>query len=652
MVRNCFLCMFIRRGRSGYFSRLMDILTALPVEMSLLTERGLSLGPKGGYPPSELTRDGLANFHSRLFVDESLCWANTGALQNEAENRTYLGDPPVALRGIHSLFAIDEITLVAVPDAIHRRWNQIAQPFANPLPAPWLNAVEEAETKEQYLLRWSQVTGATGYIVEYDTSIDFEAPTVFDVRGEAIPRVGEPADLLPEPDTFLELAIVSRCPQVYYFRVRTERNGQVSTWSNTRTRVIPGSEFLNCENPLPVGLALKLKLEDIFSPPDGMRFTWESADRSGELPQNADKFELEQSGDTEFRSTQTLHKKIAHQLDVAEKPDAILYFRVRAWCGQTAGPWSNILRMAPKTLSQMTLQPLKEYTPYDLLGIQRALLRLCAARGDLLAVLSVPHHFRHEEVVEYLSAIIPAGRGRTAGAAVETGKGLNVPALTLGEQRTLSYAALYHPWLAVQTHLSASGMASVQLLPPDGPVIGRMARRTLEQGAWFAPANDPFVDVVALEPGIDRDQWAQLMQTQVNVVRQTSSGFLLLSADTLSLARELRSINVRRLLILLRRLALREGNSYIFEPNDESFRDRVRARFERFLSDLYSRGAFAGDTADRAYRVVADSSVNLPQSIDLGRFIVELQVAPSEPLKFLKVRLVQSGPNQLQIQEV
>jgi phage tail sheath protein FI len=384
-----------------------------------------------------------------------------------------------------------------------------------------------------------------------------------------------------------------------------------------------------------------------------MRLAWEPADHPGQLPEKADEFELERSGDAEFGSAQRIYRGIDHQLEIEEAPGAIYYFRVRAWYDQVAGPWSNIRRITPKTLSQMTLQPLEEYAPYDLLAVQRALLRLCAARGDLFAVLSVPQHFRHPDVVEYLSAIIPAGRGRTVGAAaVQAGNGLNVPALTLGELPVLSYAALYHPWLAVQNQLSAIGMAAVRLLPPDGPVIGRMARRTLEQGAWFAPANDPLVDVVALEPGIDRGQWAQLMQTQVNVVRRTSSGFLLLSADTLSLSKELRSINVRRLLILLRRLALREGNRYIFDSNDERFRDRVRARFERFLSDLYSRGAFAGDNADSAYRVVADSSVNLPQSIDRGRFIVELHVAPSEPLKFLKARLVQTGPNQLQIQEV
>jgi hypothetical protein len=35
--------------------------------------------------------------------------------------------------------------------------------------------------------------------------------------------------------------------------------------------------------------------------------------------------------------------------------------------------------------------------------------------------------------------------------------------------------------------------------------------------------------------------------------------------------------------------------------------------------------------------------LNTPASIDLGRFIVEIKVAPSLPLTFLTVRLVQAA---------
>jgi phage tail sheath protein FI len=129
----------------------------------------------------------------------------------------------------------------------------------------------------------------------------------------------------------------------------------------------------------------------------------------------------------------------------------------------------------------------------------------------------------------------------------------------------------------------------------------------------------------------------------VNTLWQEPAGFLALAADTLADDPDLAPISVRRLLILLRRLALRQGAAYVFEPNGDAFQRLVERGFGAILDDLYRRGAFAGAAPEDAYRVVVDASVNPPASVDLGRFIVELKVAPALPLEFVTVRLVQSG---------
>jgi phage tail sheath protein FI len=58
---------------------------------------------------------------------------------------------------------------------------------------------------------------------------------------------------------------------------------------------------------------------------------------------------------------------------------------------------------------------------------------------------------------------------------------------------------------------------------------------------------------------------------------------------------------------------------------------------------MFLRGAFAGATQDESFLVRTDISVNPPESVEQGRFIVEIRVAPSLPLEFLTVRLLQSG---------
>jgi len=143
----------------------------------------------------------------------------------------------------------------------------------------------------------------------------------------------------------------------------------------------------------------------------------------------------------------------------------------------------------------------------------------------------------------------------------------------------------------------------------------------------------------------------RLLDGRVNPIRQQPAGFSAVDALTLYPGGDLGELHVRRLLILLRRLAAREGATLVFRPNDDSLRRLVRRQFEQVLGDLFVRGAFAGATHDDGYRVVVDDSVNTAQSIDQGRFIVELRVAPSQPLMFLTVRLVQEGGTMLAVEE-
>jgi len=151
---------------------------------------------------------------------------------------------------------------------------------------------------------------------------------------------------------------------------------------------------------------------------------------------------------------------------------------------------------------------------------------------------------------------------------------------------------------------------------------------------------------------LNESNMSGLINKQVNVIRELPDGFVCSHDNTLSKTSEFKPVNVRRLLILLRRLALREGNAYVFEPNSVDFRNNVQHYWEQLLINLYQRGAFLGDTANDAFRVVTDESVNDRRAQELGRFIIHLLVAPSQPMRFINIRLIQSGADRLQIQEL
>lgn len=174
-------------------------------------------------------------------------------------------------------------------------------------------------------------------------------------------------------------------------------------------------------------------------------------------------------------------------------------------------------------------------------------------------------------------------------------------------------------------------------------MLGAVAALTQSSGAWFSPGNQSLQGVVDLDAQLGDQAPALFFNNQLNLAVQEATGFLTISSFTLSPWSQLAEINVRRLLILVRRLALREGMTYVFQSNDTTLWRRVQRRFEDVLSNLFLQGAFAGATQSESFQVTTDSSVNTPDTIAQGQFIVEIDIAPSLPLEFLTVRLLQEG---------
>lgn len=353
-------------------------------------------------------------------------------------------------------------------------------------------------------------------------------------------------------------------------------------------------------------------------------------------------YTLEEATGPDWVGAETVYEGPNTNVVIYGRSGGDYFYRVRAEADGSSSNWSNSVGVRVRAASGWRSKPTKAFDPAVLLEVQCALLRLCAARGDLFAVLSLPEHYREEDSARHTGLLKPS-----AGAAV-AGKSLIAP-LGFDETRALSFGALYHPWLL---GAEAEGRAaSLRRSPPDGAAAGVLAGRAFRRGAWVAPANEWLRGVVALEPPLGRASWQALQDAQVNVIRREPRGFLAMSADTLSDEADWRPIGVRRLLSLIRRLALREGATYVFEPHNDAFHRLVRRGFERMLGVMFTRGAFAGASHETAFRVVTDSTVNTRRSMEQGHFIVELKVAPSLPLNFLTIRLVQSGDRGLATEE-
>lgn len=325
-------------------------------------------------------------------------------------------------------------------------------------------------------------------------------------------------------------------------------------------------------------------------------------------------YTLEEAADEGFATASVVHEERSTRFTVLGKPPGAVFYRVRATLGARRSPWSQGVRIEVGVLAYAT-RPWRDDT---LLQVHRLMLRCAAGRGDLLAVLALPAHYDVHDAAEH------AERLRES----------------VADDRTLSHGALYHPWMVLRR------VDTIVRFPPDGAACGQLAESALRRGAWIAVAHKPLRDVVALTPpGMSPSmlQRQQLLDAQVNLLRSAPSGFLFSSADTLTRDSAWRPVNVRRLMCLLRRLALRRGTAYVFEPNGPVLRRTVERGFTAVLDDLYRRGAFAGARPADGYRVEAGDEVNTPPRRDAGQFWVQLKVAPTLPLGFLTVRLAREG---------
>lgn len=585
-----------------------------------------ALGTAGG--------DGLDRLHADLFVDSRLAGYSGDNLRRTAEHihnqardwwRTRRNVERYRLRGVHALFPVEEVTLLAIPDLTHSGWSSRLASLAAPLEAPELLRVGEPDAAGRVWLSWTGVPAATSYELFWDESPEFGSASLA-FSGQAL----EVRVSLPES-----------CARERFFRVRAMRHSEPSPWSNTRIlRARPG-EFLDCDRLVLPELTLSLGVGSLGEP---TLVTSSQPEASASVS-----YRLQIAEDALFETIASETEDTAQsQVNAPALFDGPRYARVRAETPAEFGTWSNTVVLLPTEPHQPETIPIRTDSDYDdstLLAVHRATVRFCEARGDIVALLAVPKHFGEARLTRHLAALRPAQA--LADLAEAATQSPHQP-LSMGEAATLSYAALYHPWVAL---ILGESESSVEFIPPEACAAALLARTALERGAWTASANRAIPGVLALEPRLDLHAVSGLTKQQVNLVGTTPRGFTLRDDQTLSSETDTRPMAVKRLLILLKRLALREGTRYVFEPNDPDFPVRVRHRFERVLSGLYVRGALRGATEKEAFRVTVDESVNPPTNVETGRFVVELAVAPSRPLRFLRVRLVQTEPQVLGVGE-
>jgi phage tail sheath protein FI len=204
-------------------------------------------------------------------------------------------------------------------------------------------------------------------------------------------------------------------------------------------------------------------------------------------------------------------------------------------------------------------------------------------------------------------------------------------ALTSATTIDSSYAATYWPWVQV---LSAESNKLVYA--PASTLIPAVYATNDRLGAeWFAPAGfnrGGIGGAIQAERKLTPAQRDTLYSGKINPIASFpgQQGPTIFGQKTLQTkATALDRVNVRRLLIELKRTIGDIGKTLLFEQNTAATRNRFLAQVNPYLESIQQRqGLFA-------YRVVMDDTNNTADVIDRNQMVGQIYIQPTRTAEFI-----------------
>ena len=198
-----------------------------------------------------------------------------------------------------------------------------------------------------------------------------------------------------------------------------------------------------------------------------------------------------------------------------------------------------------------------------------------------------------------------------------------------------SYAAAYWPWVKVQ----AQGVGRQIWSPASSVMGGVLAFNDAVSAEWFAPAGlirGGIPGVVRAERKLSRTDRDSLYLGKVNPIATfPGSGVVAYGQKTLQTkASALDRVNVRRLLITLKRFIGNQANNLVFEQNTIATRNRFLAAVNPYLENVVQRQGLY------AFRVIMDDTNNTADVIDRNQLVGQIYIQPARTAEFIVLDFV------------
>lgn len=215
----------------------------------------------------------------------------------------------------------------------------------------------------------------------------------------------------------------------------------------------------------------------------------------------------------------------------------------------------------------------------------------------------------------------------TVGATATITEAVNTAALI-----DSNYAATYYPWIRVLD----TNTNKFAFVPPSAVLPEVYAYSDNTAAEWFAPAGlnrggiPGAAGVKTRLAQADRDA---LYEGKVNPIAQfPGQGICVWGQKTLQRrSSALDRVNVRRLLITVKKFIASSARFLVFEQNVEATRRRFLNIVNPFLANVQERSGLY------AFRVIMDETNNTPDVIDRNLLVGSLYLQPTKTAEFIKL---------------
>ena len=239
-------------------------------------------------------------------------------------------------------------------------------------------------------------------------------------------------------------------------------------------------------------------------------------------------------------------------------------------------------------------------------GVQDALITLAETSQNFLAVVSPPQGLTTvQQAIDWSN-----GQSDERTAAISS-----------------NFAAIYWPW--VQTY---DGFATVdRWYDPAVYAIRQMAYTDEVGDPWFAPAGvvrgsltKPTDVEVSVNQG-DRDSMYSGGNVVNPIVNFPQQGIMIFGQRTAQRdSTALDRVNVRRLLIQVRKILLASTRRFVFEPNDSVTWEKIEGVVDPLMDDIRRRRGLVD------YAVICDETTNTPVRVDRNEMWCKVLIKPTK----------------------